>query len=148
MVVRRTRRVVAGAVVVGLMGLAGVGCSAGGAPVAATVAVAPGENAEVLAGLPAVVDGAKIVVGKSTAPHTVTVLVDPRCSYCAKFEASAGTVLADEAAAGNVRVEYVVASFLDARTGGTASARAANALRAAVDAEAGEFSKALRDAGV
>ncbi|MFD0148611.1 DsbA family protein [Streptomyces sp. NPDC055721] len=39
------------------------------------------------------------------------------------------------------RTEYVVASFLDARTGGTASARAANALRAAVDAGQGKFAQ-------
>ncbi|WP_314619994.1 DsbA family protein [Streptomyces stackebrandtii] len=134
MVVRRTRRAVAAALATGLIGLVAVGCSEARTPVAAAVTVAPGEHAEVLATLPAAVDGAKIVVGRQTAPHTVTVYVDPRCSYCAKFEASAGTVLADEAAAGNLRVEYVVASFLDARTGGTASARAANALRAAVDA--------------
>ena len=134
MVVRRTRRAVAAALAAGLIGLVAVGCSEARTPVAAAVTVAPGEHAEVLATLPAAVDGAKIVVGRPAAPHTVTVYVDPRCSYCAKFEASAGTVLADEAAAGNLRVEYVVASFLDARTGGTASARAANALRAAVDA--------------
>lgn len=87
----------------------------------------------------AAVDGTKIVVGEAKASHTVTVYVDPRCGHCAKFEASAGTVLAEEAAAGTVKVEYVVASFLDARTGGTASARAANALRASVDAGPGRF---------
>ncbi|WP_338494776.1 hypothetical protein [Streptomyces sp. SJL17-4] len=45
----------------------------------------------------------------------------------------------EEAAAGAVKVEYVVASFLDDRTGGTASARDANALRASVDAGPGKF---------
>lgn len=106
---------------------------------AAAVAVVPAEHADVLARLPAAADGTKIVVGDAKAPHTVTVYVDPRCSYCARFEASAGTVLAEEAAAGRVKVEYVVASFLDARTGGTASARAASALRASVDAGPGKF---------
>ncbi|MEU7517064.1 thioredoxin domain-containing protein [Streptomyces sp. NPDC042898] len=137
MVVRRTRRAVAAALAAGLIGLVAVGCSEAGTPVAAAVTVAPGDHADVLATLPAAVDGAKIVVGRPTAPHTVTVYVDPRCSYCATFEASAGTVLADEAAAGKIRIEYVVASFLDARTGGTASARAANALRAAVEGGGG-----------
>ncbi|MFB7517634.1 DsbA family protein [Streptomyces sp. NPDC056144] len=142
MPVRRTRSLVAAALSAGLIGLAAVGCSGGaedGAPVAAAVTVVPDDHAEVLAKLPSAVEGTKIVVGPAKAPHTVTVFVDPRCSYCAKFEASAGTVLADEAAAGKVRVEYVVASFLDARTGGTASARAANALRAAADAGTGRF---------
>ncbi|QES07494.1 disulfide bond formation protein D [Streptomyces venezuelae] len=142
MTVRRTRRVVAAAVTAGLIGLAAVGCSDSGGSTAAAVTVAPAAPAEetaVLAGLPAAVDGTKIVVGETKAPHTVTVYVDPRCGYCAKFEASGGTVLAEQAAAGTVKVEYVVASFLDARTGGTASARAANALRAAVDAGTGKF---------
>ncbi|MFF3839857.1 DsbA family protein [Streptomyces sp. NPDC001930] len=139
MPVRRTRRLVAAAVSAVLIGLATVGCSEGGAPAAAVVTVAPEGHADVLAKLPAAVDGTKIVVGDAKAPHTVTVYVDPRCGYCAKFEAGGGTVLAEEAAAGTVKVEYVVASFLDDRTGGTASARAANALRASVDAGPGKF---------
>ncbi|MFJ2937467.1 DsbA family protein [Streptomyces sp. NPDC087219] len=139
MPVRRTRRLFAAAVSAGLIGLAAVGCSAGGAPAAAAVTVVPEGHADVLAKLPAAVDGTRIVVGDAKAPHTVTVYVDPRCGYCAKFEASGGTVLAEEAAAGTVKVEYVVASFLDDRTGGTASARAANALRAAVEAGPGKF---------
>ncbi|MER5964484.1 thioredoxin domain-containing protein [Streptomyces sp. NPDC002057] len=139
MPVRRTRRVAAVALSAGLIALAAVGCSEPGTPAAAAVTVVPAEHAELLAWLPAAVDGTKIVVGDAKAPHTVTVYVDPRCRYCAKFEANAGTVLAEEAAAGTVKVEYVVASFLDARTGGTASARAANALRASVDAGPGKF---------
>ncbi|MFE5946568.1 DsbA family protein [Streptomyces sp. NPDC056480] len=139
MPVRRTRRLVAAAVSAGLIGLAAVGCSEGGASTAAVVTVAPEGQADVLARLPAAVEGTKIVVGDARAPHTVTVYVDPRCGYCAKFEASGGTVLAEEAAAGTVKVEYVVASFLDDRTGGTASARAANALRASVEAGPGRF---------
>lgn len=103
------------------------------------VTVVPEGYGEVLGKLPAAVDGTKIVVGDAKAPHTVTVYVDPRCGYCAKFEATGGTVLAEEAAAGTVRVEYVVASFLDERTGGRASARAANALRASVEAGPGAF---------
>ncbi|MEV8589616.1 thioredoxin domain-containing protein [Streptomyces sp. NPDC051180] len=139
MAVRRTRRGVAAALSAGLIGLVAVGCSGGGPSAAEAVAAAPAGNADVLGTLPAAVEGTKIVVGAAKVPHTVTVYVDPRCGYCARFEASAGTVLADEAAAGTVRVEYVVASFLDARTGGSASARAANALRAAVDAGPGRF---------
>ncbi|MFB6840578.1 thioredoxin domain-containing protein [Streptomyces sp. NPDC056361] len=162
--VRRTRRALAASVAADFIGLAAAGCSGGGpssASVAAPVTAAPADHADVLGTLPAAVDGTKTVVGEEKAPHTVTVYADPRCGHCAKFESSAGTVLAAKAAAGNVRVEYVVASFLDARTGGTASARAANDLRAAADAgpgrfarhqaapyDARQFSKALRDAGV
>ncbi|MFJ5712091.1 DsbA family protein [Streptomyces sp. NPDC093105] len=84
-------------------------------------------------------EGTKIVVGDAGAPHTVTVYADPRCPYCARFEAAGGAVPAGRAARGELRVAYVIASFLDARTGGTASARAANALRAAADAGPGRF---------
>ncbi|MGW5002381.1 DsbA family protein [Streptomyces hydrogenans] len=142
MSVRRTRRALAAAVAAGLIGLAAVGCSSdgGASPDAAgKVAAAPAAHAETLRVLPSSVEGTKIVVGDADAPHTVTVYADPRCPYCARFEAGGGTVLAERAAKGEVRVEYVVASFLDARTGGTASARAANALRAAAEEGTGRF---------
>ncbi|WP_234344341.1 DsbA family protein [Streptomyces sp. WM6372] len=91
-----------------------------------------------LAELPARVDGAKIVVGDPAAPRTAQVLVDPRCGYCAKFEASGGEVLLKLAAEGKVKVEYLLASFLD-RGGASGSVRAVNALRASVDA--GKFAE-------
>ncbi|GAA2788841.1 DsbA family protein [Streptomyces showdoensis] len=137
--VRRTRRAVAAALAVAVIGLAGTACSQDSPTAAAQPAVESADHTAVLAELPASVDGPRIVVGQPEAPHTVTVFVDPRCSYCAKFEAAAGKVLAEQAAAGKVRVEYVIASFLDARTGGTASARAANALRASAEAGPGAF---------
>ncbi|MER8041888.1 thioredoxin domain-containing protein [Streptomyces sp. NPDC094032] len=137
--VRRTRRAVAAVLAVAAIGLAGTACSQGSGAGAAELTVRSAEHGEALAGLPSSVDGPKIVVGQPKAPHTVTVFVDPQCGYCAKFEEASGTVLADAAATGKVRVEYVVASFLDARTGGTASARAANALRAAAEAGPGRF---------
>ncbi|MEU6979143.1 MULTISPECIES: thioredoxin domain-containing protein [unclassified Streptomyces] len=137
--VRGTRRAVAAVLAVAAIGLAGTACSQGSGRASAAVEASAPERAQALSALPAAVDGPRIVVGQPKAPHTVTVFVDPRCSYCAKFEEAAGTVLADEAASGKVRVEYVIASFLDARTGGTASARAANALRAAAEAGPGKF---------
>ncbi|GHF91766.1 DsbA family protein [Streptomyces filamentosus] len=142
MVVRRTRHALAASVAAGLIGLAAVGCSPGGGGEPAAAATAdgvPSAHAGTLSVLPSAVEGTKIVVGGADAPHTVTVYADPRCPYCAKFEASGGTVLAERAAKGELRVEYVVASFLDGRTGGAASARAANALRAAADAGPGKF---------
>ncbi|MFF8412653.1 DsbA family protein [Streptomyces omiyaensis] len=142
MSVRRTRRALVAVAAAGLIGLAAVGCSSGdgGSRGAADrVAAAPEAHAATLSVLPSVVEGTKIVVGDADAPRTVTVYADPRCPHCAEFEASGGTVLAERAARGELKVEYVVASFLDARTGGTASARAANALRAAADAGPGKF---------
>ncbi|MEV7275430.1 thioredoxin domain-containing protein [Streptomyces sp. NPDC093111] len=137
--VRGTRRAVAAVLAVAAIGLAGTACSQGSDEAPAAMAVKSPERTEAMSALPSSVEGPRIVVGQPKAPHTVTVFVDPRCSYCAKFEEAAGTVLADRAAAGKVRVEYVLASFLDARTGGTASARAANALRAAAEAGPGKF---------
>ncbi|MFE5884594.1 MULTISPECIES: DsbA family protein [Streptomyces] len=142
MSVRRTRRALAAAVAAGLIGLAAVGCSSDGgadAGPAGKVAEAPPAHAGTLRVLPSAVRDTKIVVGAADAPHTVTVYADPRCPYCAKFEASGGTVLAERAAKGELRIEYGIASFLDARTGGTASARAANALRAAAEEGPGKF---------
>ncbi|MFI1177326.1 DsbA family protein [Streptomyces melanogenes] len=69
-----------------------------------------------------------------SAPHTVKVLEDPRCPYCAKFETEAGPKLAELAADGKIKIEYTIASFLDANLGGSGSANAARALRASVDA--------------
>ncbi|MFF6774358.1 thioredoxin domain-containing protein [Streptomyces sp. NPDC012637] len=88
--VRGTRRAALAAAVAGLTALAAVGCSQGGGASDAALTVAAADHADVLAGLPAAVDGAEIVVGEAEAPHTVTVFVDPRCSYCARFEAGSG----------------------------------------------------------
>ncbi|MEV5973741.1 hypothetical protein [Streptomyces sp. NPDC051921] len=67
--------------------------------------VAAAEHADVLAELPAAVDGARTVVGDPEAPHTVTVLVDPRCGRRARSEAGSGTVQAERAAAGSGRYD-------------------------------------------
>ncbi|MFD0143914.1 MULTISPECIES: DsbA family protein [unclassified Streptomyces] len=133
MPVRRTVRAVVALAAAGVVGLAAAGCSA--APVAAPAV----SFSTAAAGLTTVVEGPRILVGDPSAPHTATVFLDPRCSYCAKFDESGGVALAEAAAAGKVRIAYVVASFLDARSGGTASARSANALRASV--EAGKFAE-------
>ncbi|MFD7837285.1 DsbA family protein [Streptomyces sp. NPDC059761] len=111
----------------------GAGSGSGGAGVVRTSPIAGR-----LAKLPARVDGAKIVVGDAAAPRTAQVLVDPRCGYCAKFEGAGGEVLLKLAAEGKVKVEYLLASFLD-RGGASGSVRAVNALRASV--EAGKFAE-------
>ncbi|MFC9308710.1 DsbA family protein [Streptomyces sp. NPDC057011] len=117
-----------------LLGGAVAGCGGGdqGKP-AATAVVRTSPLADVLAKLPAKVEGAKVVVGSPDAPRTVQVLVDPRCGYCARFEEAGGEVLLKLAADGKVKVEYLLASFLD-RDGASGSVKAVNALRASVDA--------------
>ncbi|MFF4103248.1 DsbA family protein [Streptomyces sp. NPDC001903] len=126
--------VVAAALLVG----AAAGCGAGEGSGAGGAVVRTSPIAGRLAELPAAVDGAKVVVGDPAAPRTAQVLVDPRCGYCARFEGAGGEVLLRLAAEGKVKVEYLLASFLD-RGGAGGSVRAVNALRASV--EAGKFAE-------
>ena len=88
-----------------------------------------------LAALPAAVrpDGT-IRVGADEAPVTVTVYEDFRCPFCGRFENNFGPLLADYAESGKIKVDYHIASFLDAKLGGTGSVKAANAARCSVDA--------------
>lgn len=93
----------------------------------------------VLAAIPATMgsDGTTIVVGQTSAKYTVQVYEDLRCPICKSFETASGPALASLAKSGKVKIEYTLASFLDGNLGGNGSKRAANALRAAV--EAGKF---------
>lgn len=127
-------RLVAAVASVALLGGAVVGCGSGEQKDVAVseVAVRTSPIAGQLAGLPTAVDGAKIVVGKPDAPRTAQVLVDPKCGHCARFEEAGGESLLKLAVAGQVKIEYLLASFLD-RDGATGSVRAVNALRASVD---------------
>lgn len=138
---------VAAVAAVALLGGAVVGCGSGSGGGSGSASAAGGGEvvvrtspiAEQLAKLPARVDGAKVVVGSPDAPSTAQVLVDPRCGYCAKFEGAGGESLLKLAAAGRVKVEYVLASFLDGSGGRSGSVKAVNALRASVDA--GKFAE-------
>jgi protein-disulfide isomerase len=78
-------------------------------------------------------DGVAIEVGNANAPKTVMVYEDFQCPYCARFERVNGPELATRAAAGSIKVRYVIASLLDNKLGGKSSARAANAARASVE---------------
>ncbi|MET9468094.1 thioredoxin domain-containing protein [Streptomyces sp. NPDC006544] len=145
-------RLVAAVASVALLGGAVVGCgsgSAGGsgsgsASGGAGVVVRTSPIADRLAELPARVDGARIVVGSPDAPRTAEVLVDPMCGHCATFEEAGGETLLKLATAGQVKIEYLLASFLDGGGGGggggrSGSVKAVNALRASVDA--GKFAE-------
>ncbi|MGP3687639.1 DsbA family protein [Streptomyces sp. IBSNAI002] len=132
------------AALVALLGGAAAGCVTDGGQRSAAAtggaadAVRTSPVADLLAKLPARVEGAKVVVGRADAPHTAQVLVDPKCGYCAKFEGAGGETLLKRAADGAVKVEYLLASFLD-RDGASGSVKAVNALRASVDA--GKFAE-------
>ncbi|MGY0024898.1 DsbA family protein [Streptomyces sp. cg35] len=133
------RGAVTAAVVVGLgSGLAA--CASGGGssssgPARQTVTeVRAVDDSAGLAGLPARADGAVITVGDADAPHTVKVYEDARCPFCKKFEEGGARALVRPVADGDVKIEYTIASFLDKNLGGSGSVKAANALRASVDA--------------
>ncbi|MZD06803.1 thioredoxin domain-containing protein [Streptomyces sp. SID5785] len=126
------------AAVVGLG--AGLGaCAVSGGPGSAGSGGAPAQvravaDTEGLSGVPVRVKGAVVVVGEKDAPHTVKVYEDARCPFCKRFEEGGARALVGPVADGDVKVEYTIASFLDRNLGGAGSERAANALRASVDA--------------
>ncbi|MGV9881904.1 DsbA family protein [Streptomyces sp. NPDC003006] len=97
-------------------------------------AKAPSASSARLAKVPASVKGGVITVGDPKARHTVKVYEDSRCPFCKKFEEGGAQALVEPVADGKVKVEYVIASFLDRNLGGSGSVNAANALRASVDA--------------
>ncbi|MCX3061583.1 DsbA family protein [Streptomyces beihaiensis] len=117
------------------------GASDSSAASAGTVATEarPAADVDTLKKLPARVDGGVITVGDPKAPHTVKVYEDARCPFCKKFEEGGARALAAPAAKGEVKIEYTIASFLDNNLGGSGSVKAANALRASV--EAGRFAE-------
>ncbi|MFJ6935230.1 DsbA family protein [Streptomyces sp. NPDC101132] len=134
---RLARGVAAAAAVAVLAGTA-VACSSGGGPGSGALAadrpdgeVRTSPIADRLAELPAKAEGTTIVVGDPAAPRTARVMVDPHCGYCRVFEGAGGEELLKAAADGKVKVEYLLASFLD--QGGSGSLKAVNALRASVD---------------
>ncbi|WP_405490432.1 DsbA family protein [Streptomyces sp. NBC_00096] len=116
----------------------GSGSGEGKPSATSQVVVRTSPIADQLAKLPTEVDGPRIVVGKPDAPRTAQVLVDPKCGYCARFEEAGGESLLKLAVAGQVKIEYLLASFLD-QGGVSGSAKAVNALRASADA--GKFAE-------
>ncbi|MFF4760694.1 DsbA family protein [Streptomyces sp. NPDC001292] len=130
---RRAAAVVAAAVLVGVLATGcgeGAAPTGGGEPDAAAPYTRVGEIDETLAP-----DGTTVRVGSPRAKTVVHLYEDPRCPVCAEFETGGGGEgLRELILSGEVRAEYTLASFLDDRLGGEGSKKAANALRAALDA--------------
>lgn len=81
-------------------------------------------------------NGTTITVGDPTADVTVHLYEDMRCPYCEEFETTGGgPELREAVLRREVKAEYTLASFLDDRLGGSGSKKAANALRAALEAD-------------
>ncbi len=85
-------------------------------------------------GTPGNTEGYAVVVGQDDAPVTMKFYEDPQCPVCQQFEAAVGDQVAEAIAAGKVKVEYHVVSFLDPASENAYSSRAANALYVVADA--------------
>jgi protein-disulfide isomerase len=135
---RRRSFAVVGAVVAVLViigGLTWFAISRGdttGAPVAAS-------------GTPGNTDGYSVVVGDADAPLTMKFYEDPQCPICQQFEAQVGPDVASAIAAGKVKVEYHIVSFLDRASKNAYSSRAANALYVVADASGPDVFKKFHD---
>ena len=84
-----------------------------------------------------------LVVGEDGAATEIVLYEDPQCPNCAQLEAAVGEDLAAAVAAGDVKVEYRIVSFLDDASSNDYSSRAANALVAAYDVSGPEVFEAL-----
>ncbi|MFJ1970709.1 DsbA family protein [Streptomyces sp. NPDC087903] len=129
---KRRRGLIVGASVVGVLGLAAV--------IGIVAANAGKDDGSDSAG-PAVApsgakgkDGLAIPVGKESAKSTLTVWEDFRCPACQAFETAYRPVIHELTAAGQLKVEYHLATLIDGNMGGTGSRNAANAAACAQDA--------------
>ncbi|MGW4344355.1 DsbA family protein [Streptomyces sp. NPDC004690] len=128
--------VLAGGLATGCTSAATAGDDGDGAP--PTASAASTRSARVVESLAP--DGTTVRVGSPEAKTVVRLYEDLRCPVCRSFETGGGgTALRGMIRSGEVRVDYTLASFLDARLGGHGSEKAANALRAAL--EAGKFAE-------
>ncbi|WP_167458282.1 DsbA family protein [Streptomyces ardesiacus] len=79
-------------------------------------------------------DGLAIPVGKESAKSKLTVWEDFRCPACKAFELAYRDTVHELTAAGQLKVEYHLATIIDGNMGGTGSRKAANAAACAQDA--------------
>ncbi|MFF1958573.1 DsbA family protein [Streptomyces sp. NPDC058220] len=133
---KRRRALIVSAAVVGVLGLAAV--------IGLIAANTGTDKTSVAAGPVAAPSGANgkdelaIPVGATDAPSTLTVWEDFRCPACAQFENGFRDTIHRLEKAGQLKVEYHLATIIDGNMGGSGSLRAANAAACAQDA--GHFS--------
>ncbi|MEV8342321.1 DsbA family protein [Streptomyces niveus] len=78
-------------------------------------------------------DELSIPVGRADAPSTLTVWEDFRCPACGQFENAFRDTIKELESAGQLKVDYHLATIIDGNMGGTGSLRAANAAACAQD---------------
>ncbi|MGW7054048.1 thioredoxin domain-containing protein [Streptomyces sp. NPDC054887] len=74
-----------------------------------------------------------IPVGATDAPSTLTVWEDFRCPACAQFENAFRDTIHELEKAGQIKVQYHLATLIDGNMGGSGSLKAANAAACAQD---------------
>ncbi|GGT35918.1 membrane protein [Streptomyces kurssanovii] len=131
---KRRRTLIVASAVVGVLGLAAVaglvaansGKDEGSGTTDASPLLAPSgvQGEEQLA----------IPVGAADAPSTLTVWEDFRCPACAQFENALRETIHDLEKAGQIKIDYHLATIIDGNMGGSGSLRAANAAACAQDA--------------
>ncbi|CAM5402161.1 thioredoxin domain-containing protein [Streptomyces violaceorubidus] len=129
---KRRRALIVGASVVCVLGLAAVigvvAANAGkddGSESAGPVVAPSGAQGK---------DGLAIPVGEESAKSTLTVWEDFRCPACKAFELAYRDTVHELTDAGQLKVEYHLATIIDGNMGGTGSRKAANAAACAQDA--------------
>ncbi|MEU0741757.1 thioredoxin domain-containing protein [Streptomyces sp. NPDC006134] len=128
---KRRRALIVGASVVCVLGLAAViGVIAANAgkdegDTAGPVVAPSGAQGE---------DSLAIPVGKASARSTLTIWEDFRCPACKGFEQAYRSTIHELTDAGQLRVEYRLATIIDGGMGGSGSRKAANAAACAQDA--------------
>lgn len=80
-----------------------------------------------------VTDTYGVVVGKDSAPHTVTVYEDFQCPICHDFEQATRDQLRQAVDDGKVQLDYRMVSFLDRASDNEYSSRALNAAAVVLD---------------
>ncbi|GAA2428918.1 DsbA family protein [Streptomyces glaucus] len=129
---KRRRALVVGASVVCVLGLAAV--------IGVVAANAGRDDREEAAGPVVAPSGALgkdslvIPVGKESARSTLTIWEDFRCPACKAFEQAYRSTIHELTDAGQLKVEYRLATIIDGGMGGTGSRSAANAAACAQDA--------------
>jgi protein-disulfide isomerase len=129
---KRRRTLIVGASVVCVLGLAAVigviaanaGKDGSGDSAGPVVAPSGAKGKDALA----------IPVGKESAKSTLVIWEDFRCPACQAFETAYRSTIHELTGAGQLKVEYHLATIIDGNMGGTGSRKAANAAACAQDA--------------
>lgn len=128
---KRRRTLIVSSAVVGVLALAAV---------VGLIAANVGKDSDDTASGPAITpSGATgeasltLPVGASDAPSTLTIWEDFRCPVCAQFENAFRDTITELVEAGQLKVDYHLATIIDGNLGGKGSLRAANAAACAQD---------------